>query len=65
MRMAAVGNQLQFAIDGVPILTTSDNRFLNGGTVTLVAQSVQVEVRRISILDCERDSAACISTLTQ
>ncbi len=49
-RLEAKGNQLRFLIDGSPIISTTDNRFLTGQIAGLWGDSSQFNVRRVAII---------------
>jgi hypothetical protein len=48
-RVEVQGNTIRFLVDGSPLLTTQDNRFLTGSTVGLWSNGVQLTVRSVKV----------------
>ncbi len=48
-RLQVVGNALTFIIDGTPVISAIDNRYLAPGRVGLWSDEVQLNVRRFSV----------------
>jgi hypothetical protein len=49
-RVEVQGNTIRFLVDGSPLLTTQDNRFLTGSTVGLWSAGVQLTVRSVKMI---------------